>query len=447
MTQNLKSADRYESLQNRSTPGPAIAFTIWGLGALFYLIGFYHRVAPAVITQELMRSFTINAAAMGNMSAFYFYSYVAMQIPTGVLADRWGPRKLLTAGALVAGVGTLVFAFSENLVWANLGRLLIGGSVAVAFVSILKLGSDWFPANQFAVIPGLALFFGIAGAVSAGVPLRLLVDAFNWRVVIGGSAFITLAIGAAIWVVVRDTPAERGYANFESPSVNCKGDDRDGPISGLYQVFAYRNVWLHFFIPGGVVGCMLTFTGLWGVPFLSTHYQMTTAGASAVTSAMMVALAVAGPLFGALSNWLGNRKWVYWGALLGLIVCWGIIFLGPRLALHPLVSLLLLAGLFSGSMTLSFPIIKESVPSVLWGTATGVTNMGVMSGPMILQPAVGWMMDRYWRGTVSEGVRIYSMEAFRAGFLLMIAWLVLSMLLMLFVKEPVTYKKSMDEQA
>ncbi len=331
-----------------------VAFTVWGLGALFYLMGFYHRVAPAVITEDLMRSFSINAAALGNMSAFYFYSYVAMQIPTGILADRWGPRKLLTTGAFIAGIGTLVFAVAGDVMWANLGRLLIGGSVAVAFVSILKLGGDWFPAEKFALIPGWAVFFGIIGAVSAGVPLRLLVDAFDWRMVIGGSAVITLAIGVAIWIVIRDTPAERGYANFESPTSEFKEDQSEGIVSGLAKALKYRNVWLHFLIPGGVVGCVLTFSGLWGVPFLTTHYQMTTKTASFLTSAMMIAWAVAGPLFGALSNRLGKRKIVYLGALIGLIFCWGIILLGPILPFPLLVVLLLLAGVFSGCMTL-FP--------------------------------------------------------------------------------------------
>ena len=432
---NQPRSDKTTASAALSTPGPMVAFTVWGLGALFYLMGFYHRVAPAVITEDLMRSFSINAAALGNMSAFYFYSYVAMQIPTGILADRWGPRKLLTTGAFIAGIGTLVFAVAGNVMWANLGRLLIGGSVAVAFVSILKLGGDWFPAEKFALIPGWAVFFGIIGAVSAGVPLRLLVDAFDWRMVIGGSAVITLAIGVAIWFVIRDTPAERGYANFESPTSEFKEDQSEGIVSGLAKALKYRNVWLHFLIPGGVVGCVLTFSGLWGVPFLTTHYQMTTKTASFLTSAMMIAWAVAGPLFGALSNRLGKRKIVYLGALIGLIFCWGIILLGPILPFPLLVVLLLLAGVFSGCMTLSFPIVKESVPPSLTGTATGFINMGVMSGPMVLQPAVGLMMDRYWQGEMLNGVRIYGMEAYHAGFLLMIAWLVLSTVLIFFVRE------------
>ena len=91
-------------MKTETTAPAAMAWMIWGLGALLYLIGFFQRVAPAVMTAELMREFHISAAALGNLSGFYFYSYVLMQIPTGVLADNWGARKLLTAGALAASL-------------------------------------------------------------------------------------------------------------------------------------------------------------------------------------------------------------------------------------------------------------------------------------------------------------------------------------------------------
>lgn len=160
-------------------PPAAVAWSIWGLGALLYLIGFYQRVAPAVMTDRLMSEFAIGATELGNLSAFYFYSYVAMQIPTGILADRWGPRRLLTAGAAVAAIGTALFAVAADLWWANAGRLLIGASVAVAFVSMLKLATHWFAPRQFALASGLALLFGVVGGVIAGVPLGMLIEALG----------------------------------------------------------------------------------------------------------------------------------------------------------------------------------------------------------------------------------------------------------------------------
>jgi MFS family permease len=154
--------------EQRGFPPALLAWTVWGLGALLYLIGFYQRVAPAVITDQLMTEFMIGGAALGNMSAFYFYSYVAMQIPTGMIADRWGPRRLLTVGAGVAALGTALFAIAPNIFWANMGRLLIGASVAVAFVSMLKLASHWFAPKQYALASGMALLMGVVGGVVAG---------------------------------------------------------------------------------------------------------------------------------------------------------------------------------------------------------------------------------------------------------------------------------------
>ena len=115
-------------MTEKNYPPAALSWLVWGLGAAFYFSGFYHRVAPAVMTHELMTDFKIGAAGLGNFTAFYFYSYFLMQVPTGVLADHWGPRKLLAAGSFIAACGTLLFAFSSSIVPANLGRLLIGGS-------------------------------------------------------------------------------------------------------------------------------------------------------------------------------------------------------------------------------------------------------------------------------------------------------------------------------
>ncbi|MDH3881626.1 MAG: MFS transporter, partial [Desulfobacteraceae bacterium] len=203
------------------SPPQRVAWFVWGSGALFYLMGFFHRVSPAVMTEELMREFNINATALGNLSAFYFYSYVAMQIPTGILADTWGPRRLLTIGSLVAGIGTLLFALAPQIIWAYLGRLLIGGSVAVAFVGLLKVANNWFPPRHYAMVSGVALFFGIVGAVFAGAPLRLLMNHCSWRIVIFLSALVTFVLSLNIWFFVRDYPHEKGYANYGDTEITA----------------------------------------------------------------------------------------------------------------------------------------------------------------------------------------------------------------------------------
>lgn len=416
-------------------PPLRLAWFIWSLGALFYLMGFFQRVAPAVMTQELMQGFGIGAAALGNLSALYFYSYVAMQIPTGVLADRLGPRRLLSLGALVAAIGTVLFALAPDLVWAGVGRFLIGGSVAVAFVGLLKVAGNWFPPGYFAMITGVALFFGIVGAVSAGPPLRMLMDTFNWRFVILCSAGVTFLLFLAIWVFVRDHPHEKGYRDLNRPESGHDSRVRYHVLQGVVQVFKHKNILLLLMIPGGMVGCVLTFSGLWGVPYLSTHHGLSTTQASVLTSTLMVSWALGGPVFGWMSDRIGRRKPLFLLGCLGALAGWLVIILLTALPVLFLFVALLLTGFCSGSMIISFAFGKESVPQSLAGTVFGVINMGVMLGPMLLQPLVGLVLDHFWQGSTTNGVRVYGIGAYQAGFTLMLLWLVISLCLLLFTRE------------
>ena len=149
------------------SPPAWLAWSVWGVAAVFYLTGFYQRVSPAVMTSELMHSFGISAKDLGELSAFYFYAYVAMQIPTGILVDSWGARKLLIAGSISAAAGTFLFGSTDSFALACAGRAIVGGSTAVGWLVLLKLATHWFPARRFAMLSGLGLFFGNIGALTA----------------------------------------------------------------------------------------------------------------------------------------------------------------------------------------------------------------------------------------------------------------------------------------
>ena len=413
----------------------ALAWFIWGLGAFFYLVGFFQRVAPAVMTRELMQDFHISAAGLGHMSGLYFYSYVAMQIPTGILADTLGPRKLLTGGCVVAGMGTLMFALSPGFFWAGLGRLLIGGSVAVAFVGLLKLSSSWFPRKIYAFVTGNALSIGLIGAITAGPPLRFLMDIFHWRQIIGFTGVITLVLGGMIWVVVRDWPQEKGYPGFTKRISRLESLSVSSIWISLFKVLRYRNTLLLFIIPGGVVGCILTFSGLWGVPYLVSHYQLSPYRASGLTSVLLIGWALGAPVFGWVSDLMGKRKPLYiFGCILAALG-WAFILFWETLSSIQLVFILACTGFFSGSIILSFAFASESVPQSLSGTVSGLTNMGVMMGPMLLQPLVGLILDSHWTGQMVDGARVYSQEAYKYGFIPMMVWIVLSVLLLFFTRE------------
>jgi len=408
---------------------------VWGLGALFYMIGFFQRVAPAVMTEELMRDFNIGAAALGNLSGFYFYSYVIMQIPTGIIADTWGPRRLLTLGSLVAAIGILLFALAPHIVWANIGRFLIGGSVAVAFVGCLKISTNWFPPRYFAMVSGMTLMAGLVGAILAGTPLRLLMNLLSWRTLLLASAGVTFIIGFSIWIFSRDFPSEKGYADIRGATPAPKKRSRSQLIRGIFVVFKYKNIIPLFFVPGGIIGSLLTFCGLWGVPFLKAHYNLPTHQAAVLTSAALVAWGIGGPFFGWLSDRIKKRKSIYIaGYTVALCGC-GMIFFIPGLPLPVLTAALILTGFSSGCVILTFAFAKESVPIALAGTISGIMNMGHMVGPTLMQPAVGWVLDQKWGGTLVNGVRIYDLSSYQAGFTLMILWVALSLGCLFFTRE------------
>jgi len=415
-------------------PPASTAWTIWALGAAFYLGGFFHRVAPAVMTQELMGEFSLSAAGLGNLSAYYLYGYVAMQIPTGLMVDRLGSRRVLAAGAAVAALGSFLFAVAPNLPLAKLGRLLIGGSVGVAWVGTLKLAAHWLPARRFALASGLALAAGMAGAVGAGVPLRWGVGEFGWRPVMLAVSLVIALVFVAIWLVVRDDPAERGFASFFTGGP--PQGQRESVWRSLSEVLSYRNSWILFLAPQGVTGATISFGGLWGVPFLVSVYGFSQERAALYCSLLMVAWAIGGPIFGALSDRTGERKPLYVLSLLCAVIMWSIIALHARLGPTVLLVLLVAAGIFAGAMVTGFAFAKESVPARFAGTAGGVANMGAMTGPMVLQPAIGVLLDMNWSGAVSAtGARLYDAAAYRVAFGLLLVWLVVSLLAMLLARE------------
>lgn len=412
-----------------------MSFIIWGLAAAFYLFGFFQRVTPGVLTEELSTTFDLSRAALGNLSAFYFYFYAAMQIPVGLLVDRIGPRTILTAGCILGGLGALMFGFSPTLGWAAVGRGLVGGAVAVAWVSMLMLVAQWFSPSRFASMSGVSLAVGTMGAVLAGVPLRALSDLFGWRMVMGASGIIAVALGLLIWIYVRDMPSQRGYKNHVAKR---PAHEATLPLlTALGHTLRFPAVWLIFWIPSGVCGAILTFTGLWGVPYLTTWHGLSVKEASLIITGMLIAFATGSLFFGALSDKLKQRKLPYFlGAIFSIS---GFLVLGVQPALPiALVSLLLWATAFGGgSMVLSFGYVKESVPHHLGATAVGIVNLGVMVGPLVQQPVLGAILDHYAAAENITGA--YSKAGMTLCMLVLAVWVGTSIVSLMLSRE--TYAK------
>jgi MFS family permease len=414
-------------------PPPRLASLMWGLAAAFYLFGFFQRVTPASLAPDLMRDFSLSAAGLGNLSAFYYYAYAAVQVPTGVLVDRLGPSRMFFAGSLLAGVGSLLFAWADTALAAGLGRALIGAAHGVAWVSMLKLVTHWFTPARFATLSGLSLAVGTVGAVLAGPPLRWLADVFGWRSVIAVSGVLALVLAAAIRLVMRDDPLQRGFASYLP--VRHAGTERTSIGADLREILRYPNPWLLAVVNSGVCGAFLAFTGLWGVPLLSQVHQISVAKAALITSSMLVLFAAGGPLFGLWSDRLQRRKRPFALGAGTMLIGFVVLTAAPTAPLALLVPLLLAASFGAGAMVLSFGFAKESAPLRLQGTVTGIVNAGVMVGALVQMPVIGVILDANWRGVTVNGARQYDAAAFQAGMTFLLGWLTAALLLLGMTRE------------
>lgn len=405
---------------------------MWGLVAFFYCIGFFQRMAPAVIADDLMRDFSLDGVLLGNLSAMYFYSYAVMQIPTGLLVDQIGARRLASIACLTAAVGILIFSFGTSLWLAYIGRFLVGASVAVAWVTCMKLAGHWFPANRFATVTGVALLLGNIGGITAGVPLAVGVDLFGWRMMMGVSGLLTLVLAVVTWVVLRDDPSDYGYKSHAPVVVQNHGSLPMG--IALKSVITRRDTWLLFFGGGLSTAPVLVFAGLWGVPYLTQVYHLETSEAALITSAMLLSLALSGPINGAISDRLGRRKLPYLICTILTTTFWVIFLLVdlPTLMLFPLLSAI---GFTTGAMIIGFATAREVNHPGAAGAVGGVVNMSVLGIASILQPVLGKILDSHWQGTMVDGARVYNEAAYNAAFFWLVVCAALSIIMIVFSKE------------
>jgi sugar phosphate permease len=388
------------------------------------------------MTTELMRDFHISAKDLGNLSGFYFYFYVVMQIPVGVFIDSWGARKLLISGSLAAAGGTFLVGATTSFALACTGRAVIGIATAVAWLVVLRLATHWFSSERFAMLTGLGLCFGNLGALFAQVPLRLLIEQFGWRTVVMASASVILVVGLLAWALVKNDPTERGFRSYAPPELQAQKHEHIASLAvGVQRIFAYRNTWLIFFAQGGLVGPIMTFTGLWGAPFLKARFGLPTTTAAAVCSVMIICWALASPICGHLSDKVGRRKPIYVGGAVISAIGWLVMYYFNGLTLSAFIVVAAIVSLATGSVIIGFAHGKESVPIKYSGAITGLINSGNMIGPMLLQPGIGWVLDQRWSGQLVNGLRVYGVDAFQTGFLLSMTWSALTVFLLASTRE------------
>ncbi len=386
---------------------PLVPWLIWGLGAVVFGYGFFQRVAPGVMVDPLMRDFAVTGAVLGNLSAVYFYAYALTQVPAGLLVDAYGSRRLLIVAATLLAAGSLIFALAETVFQAFAGRLVIGLGAGATFVIGLNLAAQWHPKQRFALLSGLTLSFGVLGALAGQMPLAWGVETFGWRDAMRVASQFALVACVATWFIMGvPRPGPR-----KAPPL--------APGQSFRSVLIRRETWVLTAAGAGTMSIMLSFGGLWAVPWLTQVHGLTRPEAALLVSLNALGWGLGAPFLGWLSGRLGGRRLPYMAATLFSVACYAALVYWPGAPKAALAALLFAQGLGTGAVVLVFTETHERFSGGREGAAVGIVNTGIMLFAAALQAVIGWVLDLNWRGGLLDGARLYDAPAYQAGLTLL----------------------------
>lgn len=412
----------------RELSHPIRAWVIWLLSALFMFYKYALEVSPSVMNATLMKAFDINGTQLGNLTACYFYAYLILQIPAGMLLDKFGPRRVATAAIFLCACGTLIFAKSDSLLLAGVGRFLTGVGAAFAVVNCFKLIANWFPLKQFAFMSGLMMTVAMLGAVGGQAPLSAFIEAMNWRYAMDLIGAIGVILSIVFWIVVRDKAPNH---KIEHHIVSQKT-----PLfATLKKILKCPQSWWLSVYSGFAFAPVMIFGGLWGVAFITEAFGLSHNIAAQSVSMIFIGFAVGAPFFGWFSDMVKNRRLVmFWGTTLSLLAISAVIYL-PALSVFALTFLLFLFGFAISSFLLCFTMIREIHSPIFAATAIGFMNAFDAFFGAFSDPLTGRFLDLGWDGRLVEGARVFSVQNYKLAFLTLPVYLAIAIISLLRIKE------------
>ncbi|WP_345543786.1 MFS transporter [Microbacterium jejuense] len=399
--------------------GPGVrAWVIWTVGVAAYVLAITNRSSLSAVGVDAAARFDADAATLSMFAVVQLAVYGGMQIPIGVLLDRYGARPIMTVGMLLMAVGQLTMAVSPSVGVAILARMLLGAGDAAIFPGVLRLIATWFPAQRGPIMVQLTGIVGQTGQLVALIPLAALLHATTWSITFGSIAGLGLLFAVLVFLLIRNHPPDR----TEDVSV----DTDTGAIrvvtsavdtgAGIRAAWAHPGTrlafWSHFTTPFAGTAFVL----LWGMPFLTAGEGLTTAQAASIMSLYVVVGMVLGPVMGGLSQripHLRSRALVL-PTIAVQAAAWVAVIAYPGPA--PLWLLLALAvALATGgpASMIAFDHARTHNPSHRLSTATGVTNAGGFLAALVAILLIGLALDLQGAGTPET----YTLDAFRLAFL------------------------------
>lgn len=399
---------------------------ICAIGALFYCYEFVLRIIPGALQSELTAAFGhISATAFGQLSAVYYFAYSPMQMPVGMLMDRFGPRRLLTLACLLCTLGSFLFTFSSSMLIAGTGRFMVGFGSSFAFVGVLSLALNWLPRRYFSLMAGLVTTLGMLGLVYGEVKLTEMVVMMGLNAVLSTMVFFGLGLSVLILIIVRDRPL----------AASTHAQPLDDFFRDVWCVLASPQVWIIGFVGACLYTSLSVFGELWGKSYLEHAHYLSKVEAAKTISAMFLGWAVGAPLAGYISDRTGLRVLpLVVGAALSLI-CISIVLYWPGLSYVSLNVWLFLYGVFSATEIIVFVMAKENSGAKLSGTVFAATNMIVTLGGVIFQPLVGKLLDLFGEKAPDIGEYVYRAADYQMALSILPISLLFVMIIAFFLKD------------
>lgn len=370
------------------------AWIIWGLVTVCYMLTSFFRAAPATLAVDIMADFAVGGGLMAVMSSAFFYPYALMQIPAGILADRWGARKTICIFLLLGGAGSLIFAQATSVGMATFGRTLVGAGMAMMFVPALRMILSWFSPRRHVSATGLLLSCGTGGMLFATWPLMMFAHYFGWRESMLVAALLTIVMSAVVWQFTRNTPEEKGYVvPWEQKKEECPDTPLRQVMVSIIKAPSYWIISTWFFCMYGV---LFSFSGLWAGPYFIEGYGLDKHFAG-VGLFCLAAGSTAGP---AIIGYLASRYRWNKNRMLTLSCLSTMIIASPMLSPVPVIPASLLPvwalsfGIFCGGFgVIALTLIQEDFATEIVGTATGMINIYTYLGSAFMQVCAGWLVD------------------------------------------------------
>lgn len=391
------------------TRAPGKSWLVWGIGAGVYVLAVFHRSTLGVAGPLAAERLHLSAAQLSSFVMLQLAVYALMQVPTGIMVDRFGPRRMLLAATLTMGTGQLLFAFVGGYVPALLARGLLGCGDAMTYISVLRLVAGWFPARRYAVLTSFTALAGSIGNIVATLPLTGLLHALGWAPTFGIAGGLSIAYAVLLF---RPATAAPFRAAEERAAT--------GPVAGRRVWTEVKSAWR---LPSGRLGfwvhftCMAgptTFATLWGFPYLTQGLGYATGAASSLMLVLVLGGVVANLAVGQI---VGRRPEVR--TPMAVVVCLLAVLAWLTLIVWPggrppfvVVLLVVLAFSISGpTSAVAFMLARDYNPRHRISTATGMVNIGGFCGAVIGIFLVGQILD-----LVEPTGSVHSVQAFRFAF-------------------------------